>query len=92
MSGKLFLKNQLPVIILYFIIRCFTQKKHLCKLLEMAEQLEEKYLLPEVMEVPERAEEEVFYRILKMAEYQRYSGQIPVSGVGQTLVFHLEYV
>lgn len=103
MSGKLFLKNQLPVIlinligilslvlfliangnpvsvsflvvvvwitviILYFIIRYFTRKKYLCKLLEMAEQLEEKYLLPEVMEIPERADEDVFYRILKMSE------------------------
>lgn len=103
MSGKLFLKNQLPVllmnltgmlalvlflnangnpapvsllvvvvwiavIILYFTTLYFTRKKHLCKLLEMAEQLEEKYLLPEVMEIPERADEEVFYRILKMAE------------------------
>lgn len=103
MSGKLFLKNQLPVIlmnltgmlalvlfltangnpfpvslliaivwtaviILYFTTLCFTQKKRLCKLLEMAEQLEEKYLLPEVMEIPERADEDVFYRILKMAE------------------------
>ncbi|MBO5524114.1 MAG: sensor histidine kinase [Roseburia sp.] len=103
MNGKLFLKNQLPVllmnltgmlalvlfltangnpvsvsllvvvvwmavIILYFTTLYFTRKKHLCKLLEMAEQLEEKYLLPEVMEIPERADEEVFYRILKMAE------------------------
>lgn len=103
MSGKLFLKNQLPVIlmnligmlalvlfltangnpasvsllvvavwiaaiVLYFIICYFTQKKHLCKLLEIAEQLEEKYLLPEIMEIPERADENVFYRILKMAE------------------------
>lgn len=103
MNGKLFLKNQLPVllmnltgmlalvlfltangnpvsvsllvavvwmavIILYFTTLYFTRKKHLCKLLEMADQLEEKYLLPEVMEIPERADEEVFYRILKMAE------------------------
>ena len=100
MNGKLFLKNQLPVllmnltgmlalvlfltangnpvsvsllvvvvwmavIILYFTTLYFTRKKHLCKLLEMAEQLEEKYLLPEVMEIPERADEEVFYKWLK---------------------------
>ena len=58
----------IAVIILYFFILYFTQKKHLCKLLEMAEQLEEKYLLPEVMTIPEKAEEAVFYRILKMAE------------------------
>ena len=103
MSGKLFLKNQLSVIlinligmlalvlfltangnpvsvsllvaviwiaviILYFTTLYFTQKRHLCKLLEMVEQLEEKYLFPEVMEIPERADEDVFYRILKMVE------------------------
>lgn len=34
----------------------------------MAEQLEEKYLMPEVMAMPERADEQVFYQILKMAE------------------------
>ncbi|MDO4340245.1 MAG: sensor histidine kinase [Eubacteriales bacterium] len=103
MNGKLFLKNQLPVILmnltgmlalvlfltangnsasvsllvvvvwtivisLYFVLLFFARKKRLSKLLEMTEQLEEKYLLPEVMEIPERAEEEVFYRILKMAE------------------------
>ena len=34
----------------------------------MAEQLGEKYLMPEVMAMPERADEQVFYQILKMAE------------------------
>lgn len=34
----------------------------------MVEQLEEKYLIPEVMTMPERANEQVFYQILKMAE------------------------
>ena len=37
-------------------------------LLVMAEQLGEKYLMPEVMAMPERADEQVFYQILKMAE------------------------
>ena len=37
-------------------------------LLEMAGQLEERYLIPEVMPVPDRAEEQVFYQLLKMAE------------------------
>ncbi len=58
----------ITVLILYFIILYFTRKKHLCRLLKMADQLEEKYLLPEVMALPQRADEEVFYRILKMAE------------------------
>ena len=56
------------VMSLYGVIRFLTQKRHLCKLLDMAEQLEEKYLLPEVMEIPEKSDEAVYYRILKMAE------------------------
>lgn len=32
----------------------------------MAEQLEERYLLPEIMSVPEKADEQVFYQIMKM--------------------------
>ena len=34
----------------------------------MTEQLEERYLLPEIMQVPEKADEQVFYQIMKMAE------------------------
>ena len=36
--------------------------------MNMAEQLEERYLLPEIMQEPERADEQVFYQIMKMAE------------------------
>lgn len=46
----------------------FTRKKALDRLLNMAEQLEERYLLPEIMQEPERADEQVFYQIMKMAE------------------------
>ena len=46
----------------------FTRKKALDRLLNMAEQLEERYLLPEIMQEPERADEQVFYPIMKMAE------------------------
>ena len=34
----------------------------------MTEQLKERYLLPEIMQEPERADEQVFYQIMKMAE------------------------
>ena len=34
----------------------------------MTEQLEERYLLPEIMQEPEKADEQVFYQIMKMAE------------------------
>lgn len=34
----------------------------------MTEQLEERYLIPEIMTIPEKADEQVFYQIMKMAE------------------------
>ena len=46
----------------------FSRKKYLNRLLDMAEQLEERYLLPEVMRIPERADDQVFYHLMKMAE------------------------
>ena len=46
----------------------FSRKKYLNKLLDMTEQLKERYLLPEIMHEPERADEQVFYQIMKMAE------------------------
>ena len=101
MSGKLFLKNHLPVILLnllgalalslfllavgndiqtiLFILAAWvlvlalylaagyvSRKKRLEKLLEMATQLKERYLLPEVMPVPDQAEEQVYYQLLKL--------------------------
>lgn len=103
MSGRQYLKNQLPVILinllgmlalalfliasgnniqtvlfilvvwLIVLVSCllffyFSRKKYLDKLLDMTEQLDERYLLPEIMQVPERADEQVFYQIMKMAE------------------------
>lgn len=56
------------VLILCLTIGCFTRKKYLDKLLNMTKQLEERYLIPEVMEMPEKADEQVFYQIMKMAE------------------------
>lgn len=103
MSGKQYLKNQLPVLLinllgmlalalfliasgnniqtvlfilvvwLIVLASClllfyFSRKKYLNKLLDMTEQLEEQYLLPEIMQKPEKADEQVFYQIMKMAE------------------------
>ncbi len=103
MSGRQYLKNQLPIIlvnllgmlalalfliasgntlqtILFLLVvwlivlaSCLllfylSRKKYLDKLLDMTEQLEERYLLPEIMQKPEKAEEQVFYQIMKMAE------------------------
>lgn len=57
-------------LVLFFCLLCFyfSRKKHLNQLLDMTDQLEERYLLPEIMPVPERADEQVFYQIMKMAE------------------------
>lgn len=103
MSGRQYLKNQLPVILinllgmlalalfliasgnniqtvlfilvvwLIVLVSCllffyFSRKKYLDKLLDMTEQLDERYLLPEIMQVPERADEQIFYQIMKTAE------------------------
>ena len=58
----------LLVLVLCLLFFCFSRKKHLNKWLDMAEQLEERYLLPEIMPEPKRADERVFFQILKMAE------------------------
>lgn len=56
------------VLILCLSLCYLSRKKRLSKLLDMAEQLKEKYLIPEVMPEPNRAEEQAFYQLLKMAE------------------------
>ena len=57
----------IAVLIVYSAVCYLARKKRLDRLLDMTEQLEERYLLPEVMDVPKRAEEEVYWRLLKMA-------------------------
>lgn len=54
--------------ICYLAAAFFIRKKRLEKLLRMTEQLEERYVIAEIMEAPERADEQVFYRVMKMAE------------------------
>lgn len=54
------------VMICYLFAVYFSRKKYLNKLLDMTEQLEERYLITEVMKMPERADEQVFYQIMKM--------------------------
>ena len=61
------------VVWLIILVSClllfyYSRKKYLDKLLDMTEQLKERYLLPEIMQEPERADEQVFYQIMKMAE------------------------
>lgn len=47
---------------------CLKRKKYLDRLLALTRQLDERYLIPEVMAFPQRADDQVFYQILKMAE------------------------
>lgn len=103
MSGKQYLKNQIPailvnligmlalalfllasgnqlqtvlfifmvwflILITYLSAAYYMRKRYLNQLLDMTEQLEERYLIPEIMTMPEKADEQVFYRIMKMAE------------------------
>lgn len=51
----------------YLVMSFYSRKGQMEKLLKLAEQLEERYLLSEVMEKPERADDQVYYRLLKLA-------------------------
>lgn len=103
MSGKQYLKNQIPavfvnlmgmlslalfllatqnamqtvlfILLVWLIIFIaytstiyYMRKKYLDTLLDMTEQLEERYLIPEIMTIPDQADAQVFYQIMKMAE------------------------
>ena len=58
----------LLVLVLCLLSFYFSRKKYLNRLLNMTEQLEERYLLPEIMEMPKRADDQIFYQLMKMAE------------------------
>ena len=58
----------MTVLAAYLSIVYCVRKKRLNRLLELTEQLEERYLIPEIMAKPERAEEQVYYQVLKLAE------------------------
>lgn len=45
-----------------------SRKKQMEKLLRLTEQLDEQYLIAELMSLPEQADDQVFYQILKLAE------------------------
>lgn len=47
--------------------RCYDRRAQMDKLLKLAEQLEARYLLAEVMEKPERADDQAYYQLLRMA-------------------------
>lgn len=55
------------ILTVHLVISYYSRKVQMEKLLNLAEQLEERYLLSEVMEKPERADDLVCYRLLKLA-------------------------
>lgn len=57
----------LVILAIFFTKRYYNRKVQLDRLLKLAEQMEERYLISEVMEKPERADDQVYYRLLKMA-------------------------
>ena len=63
----------------------FFRKSQLNQLLNLTEHLEERYLLPEMMECPIRADDQVFYRLLKL------SGKSMLEQVSETKREQAEY-
>ncbi|MBD5455221.1 MAG: HAMP domain-containing histidine kinase [Lachnospiraceae bacterium] len=55
------------ILTVYFVTSYYNRKMQIEKLLKLTEQLEERYLLSEVMEKPERADDQIYYRLLKLA-------------------------
>lgn len=61
------------------------RKRQMQKLLDMAGRLSERYLISEVMELPEQAEDQVYYQLLKMA------GKSMLEQIGEVRRERLEY-
>lgn len=57
----------IAILTVHLVMAYYNRKTQMEELLKLAEQLEERYLLSEVMEKPERADDQVYYRLLKMA-------------------------
>ncbi len=58
----------LIILISYLSVTYYMRKKYMDTLLDMTEQLQERYLIPEIMTIPDRADDRVFYQIMKMTE------------------------
>ena len=51
------------VLLMGLVLTYWKRKRQMKKLLDMAEQLSERYLISEVMELPEQAEDQVYYQL-----------------------------
>lgn len=67
LSIALIIAAWLVILAAYLWMAFRARRAELDKLLALAGQLQERYLLPEVMEKPQRAEDAVYYRLLKLA-------------------------
>lgn len=67
------------------VLTYWKRKRQMEKLLDMAKQLSERYLISEVMELPEQAEDQVYYQLLKMA------GKSMLEQIGEVERERLEY-
>ena len=73
------------VLLMGLVLTYWKRKRQMKKLLDMAEQLSERYLISEVMELPEQAEDQVYYQLLKMA------GKSMLEQIGEVERERLEY-
>ncbi len=58
----------LMILVSCLLLFCYSRKKYLDQLLDMTEKLEERYLLPEIIPEPERADDRVFCQMMKLSE------------------------
>lgn len=88
--------NSISAVLLILVVWAFTvsvgltltywkRRRQMQQLLDMAGQLSERYLISEVMELPEQAEDRVYYQLLKMA------GKSMLEQIGEVNRERLEY-
>lgn len=73
------------VLLVGLFLTYWKRDRQMRQLLDMAEQLSERYLISEVMELPEQAEDQVYYRLLKM------SGKSMLEQISEVKRERLEY-
>ena len=88
--------NSISAVLLIMVVWAFTvsagliltywrRRRQMQQLLDMAGQLSERYLISEVMNLPEQAEDQVYYQLLKMA------GKSMLEQIGEVKRERLEY-
>lgn len=79
----------LSVMVFCLAVSGLARRKHLNRLLAMAEKLDERYLIPEILPRPERADDQVFYELMRMAEKSMLE---KIGGVQQERREYKEYI